>query len=61
VVCDKKVAELKLPIDCVLFAIVRGETVITVHGDTKFEAGDVVVAFTAVEHEAALKRALTGM
>jgi len=61
VVCEKKVAELNLPIDCVMFAIVRGETVITVHGDTVLEAGDVVVAFTAVEHEAALKRALTGM
>lgn len=61
VVCDKRVADLHLPIDCVLFAIVRGENVITVHGDTTMQAGDVVVAFTAVEHEAALKRALTGV
>jgi Trk K+ transport system NAD-binding subunit len=40
---------------------VRGDDVITVHGDTTLQPGDVVVAFTAVEHEAALKRALTGM
>ena len=60
VVCDKRVADLNLPVDCVLFAIVRGDDVITVHGDTTMQAGDVVVAFTAVEHEAQLKRALTG-
>ena len=59
-VCDKKVRDLNLPVDCVLFAIVRGEEVITVHGDTAFKPGDVVVAFTGVEHEAILKRALTG-
>jgi trk system potassium uptake protein TrkA len=60
VVCDKRVADLKLPVDCVLFAIVRGEEVMTVHGDTTLEAGDVIMAFTNVEHEATLKRALTG-
>ncbi|MBE3074288.1 MAG: hypothetical protein IMZ75_04995 [Actinobacteria bacterium] len=60
VVCDKRVADLKLPVDCVLFAIVRGEEIMTVHGDTTLQAGDVVMAFTSVEHEATLKRALTG-
>lgn len=60
VVCDVAVKDLKLPVDCVLFAIVRGEDVITVHGETTMQPGDVVVAFTAVEHEGALKRALTG-
>jgi trk system potassium uptake protein TrkA len=60
VVCDKRVSELKLPVDCVMFAIVRGEEIMTVHGDTTLQAGDVVMAFTNVEHEQALKRALTG-
>jgi len=60
VVCDKRVADLKLPVDCVLFAIVRSEEVMTVHGDTTLQAGDVIMAFTNVEHEATLKRALTG-
>jgi Trk K+ transport system NAD-binding subunit len=61
VVCNKKVAELPLPVDCVLIAIVRGEDdVVTVHGDTELLPGDVVIAFTAVEHEMALKKALTG-
>ena len=43
-----------------LVALVRGEEVITVRGDTKLQPGDVVVAFTKVQHERALKRALTG-
>jgi trk system potassium uptake protein TrkA len=60
VVCDVAVKDLKLPVDCVLFAIVRGEDVITVHGDTTMQPGDVVVAITNVEHEPALKKALTG-
>ena len=60
VVCGKKVAALKLPVDCVLVALVRGDEVITVHGDTELDAGDVVIAFTKTEHEAKLKRALTG-
>ncbi len=60
VVCNKKVAELPLPVDCVLVALIRGENVVTVHGDTELLPGDVVIAFTAVEHEKALKKALTG-
>ena len=60
VVCNKAVADLDLPTECVLVALVRGEDAITVHGDTELQPGDVVIAFTKVEHEAALKRALTG-
>jgi trk system potassium uptake protein TrkA len=60
VVCNKRVAELPLPVDCVLVALIRGDEVIPVHGDTELLPGDVVIAFTAVEHERALKKALTG-
>jgi trk system potassium uptake protein TrkA len=60
VVCDMAVKDLKLPVDCVLFAIVRGEETITVHGATIMKPGDIVFAFTSVAHEAALKKALTG-
>lgn len=60
VVCDKAVAELKLPVDCILVALIRGDEVVTVHGDTTLQPGDVVIAFTRVEHEAILKKALTG-
>jgi trk system potassium uptake protein TrkA len=60
VVCDRAVKDLNLPVDCVLFAIIRGEEIMTVHGDTTLKPGDVIMAFTGVEHEPALKRALTG-
>ncbi len=62
VVCNKAVAELDLPSDCILVAIVRGEDdeVVTVHGDTRLQPGDVVIAFTAVSREKQLKKALTG-
>ena len=60
VVCDKEVASLNLPGDCILVALVRGEEVVTVHGDTKLQPGDVIIAFTNVIHERALKKALTG-
>jgi trk system potassium uptake protein TrkA len=60
VVCNVAVSALKLPGDCVLVAIVRGEEVVTVHGDTELLPGDVVIAFTNVAHERALKKALTG-
>lgn len=60
VVCDKAVASLNLPSDCILVAIVRDEDVVTVHGDTQLQPGDVVIAFTNIAHERALKKALTG-
>ncbi len=61
VVCNKAVSDLDLPGDCILVALVRGEDeVVTVHGDTRLQPGDQVIAFTAVEHEKKLKRALTG-
>jgi trk system potassium uptake protein TrkA len=60
VVCGKQVAELNLPVDCLIVALIRGDDVIPVHGDTEMQPGDTVIAFTNVEHERALKKALTG-
>ncbi|MBN1193377.1 MAG: NAD-binding protein [Coriobacteriia bacterium] len=60
VVCGKKVADLNLPVDCLIIALLRGEETIPVHGDTEMQPGDVVIAFTNVSHERALKKALTG-
>ncbi|MDP2232011.1 MAG: TrkA family potassium uptake protein [Actinomycetota bacterium] len=60
VVCGKEVAALNLPSDCILVALVRGDDIVTVHGDTQLQPGDVVIAFTNVERERALKKALTG-
>ncbi|MBS3956888.1 MAG: TrkA family potassium uptake protein [Clostridiales bacterium] len=61
VVCGKRIADLNLPAECVLVAIVRGEDeVVTVRGDTELQPGDTIIAFTAVERERELKRVLTG-
>ncbi|MBN2822083.1 MAG: NAD-binding protein [Coriobacteriia bacterium] len=61
VVCGKKVADLPLPKGCILVALMRGEDeVIAVNGDTVMAPGDTVIAFTSVDHEKALKKALTG-
>ena len=60
VVCGKKVMDLNLPVDCILVALVRGDDIVTVHGETEMEPGDTVIAFTRTEHERTLKKALTG-
>lgn len=60
-VCDRPVASLSLPPNCVLVAVVRpDDTVDTVHGDTLLNPGDTVIAFTRVSSEKALKKVLTG-
>lgn len=60
VVCGKQVSALNLPGDCLIVALVRGDETIAVHGHTEMQPGDVVIAFTKVDHERALKKALTG-
>jgi trk system potassium uptake protein TrkA len=59
VVCNTQVRELDLPVDCILIALVREDEIVTVHGETEFEPGDTVIAFTKTEHEKALVKALT--
>ncbi len=56
----KKVAELGLPKDCVLVAILRGTDVIIPRGGTELMAGDVIVALSLVGKEKALEEALKG-
>lgn len=60
VVCNKKVAELDLPPSTVLVAVMRGDEVIVPKGGTVMDAGDRVIAVTALEHEQELKRILQG-
>lgn len=57
-VCNKQVASLGLPEDCVLVSIIRGDDVIIPKGTTTLEPGDTVVALTAVEKEEELKQIL---
>jgi trk system potassium uptake protein TrkA len=60
-VCNKPVSTLDLPADCVLIAVIReDDTTETVRGETLLSAGDTVVAFTSIESERELKKALTG-
>ncbi len=59
-VCGKKVADLNLPGDCLIVALIRGDDAVPVHGDTEMQPGDTVIALTNVVHERALKKALTG-
>ena len=56
----KTVGDLKLPPDCTLVAVVRESHVIAPTGETPLAAGDEVMALSAPEAEADLKRALTG-
>jgi len=57
-VCNKQVATLGLPEDCVLVSIIRGEDVIIPKGNTMLEPGDTIVALTAVGKEEGLKKIL---
>jgi trk system potassium uptake protein len=59
-IAGKTVAELSLPRESILVALVREGEVIPVHGSTRARAGDLVIAFTKVDQEQALKAALTG-
>ena len=56
----KTVGDLRLPPDCTLVAVVRESHVIAPTDETPLAAGDEVMALSAPEAEADLKRALTG-
>lgn len=56
----KTIAELGLPPDCTVVAVVRERHVIAPRGRTSLQAGDEVLTLTAAEAEADLRRALAG-
>ena len=56
----KTVAELRLPPDCTIVAIVRERHVVTPGDETPLQVGDEVMALAAPEAEEDLRRALTG-
>jgi trk/ktr system potassium uptake protein len=56
----RKVSDLRMPPDCTIVAVVRDRHVITPKDDTPLEAGDEVLALSASEAEADLRRVLTG-
>jgi len=56
--CGTPLKDLGLPRGCVLVSIIRGEEVIIPKGDSILQPGDTVIAVTAPEKEAELKRIL---
>jgi len=56
--CGTPLKDLGLPRGCVLVSIIRGEEVIIPKGDSSLQPGDTVIAVTAPEKEAELKRIL---
>lgn len=48
---NKKLKEIKLPKDCVLVSILRGDELLIPGGDTTLLEGDEVVALTTIENE----------
>jgi CIC family chloride channel protein len=59
----KTIAELAsdLPSDCVLVSVRRGGQVLIPHGDTTFQAGDIVNIFVSEEEEEQVRRCLSGI
>ena len=55
----KTIAELGLPPDCTVVAVVRQRHVIAPRGRTPLQAGDEVLALTSTEAESDLRHALT--
>ncbi len=58
-VCNKNIAKLKLPDDCVIVSVIRKDKVIIPKGNTVLEAGDSVIAITNINKEDKLKKILT--
>ncbi len=54
----KAVKELRLPIDCVLMSVLRGDEIIVPRGDTVLEGGDAIVALVRQGGQGALRAAL---
>ena len=57
---DQAIAELDVPRDATIVAIVRDEHVVMPRGDTIFEAGDEVLAMVTPDSEDEVRRLLTG-
>lgn len=55
----KTIAQLELPPDCTVVAVVRQRHVIAPRGRTPLQAGDEVLALTSTEAESDLRDALT--
>ena len=59
-VIGRRAADVPMPEGCVLFLIVRGNSVQAIRSDTVFESGDKVLAAARPEAEVMLRRELIG-
>lgn len=59
-VINKRIQDIKLPLDSVLVSIVRGEEVIVPKGNTVLESGDDIISLTLIGNEPQLLNVLVG-
>ena len=59
-VIDHAIIDLEIPRDVTFVAVVRGQHVVMPRGDTRFQAGDEVLAMVTPESEDDVRRILTG-
>ena len=59
-VLDQTVGMLELPVDTLIISVVRGEHAIIPHAETRFQAGDSVIALVKAEREAELRQIFSG-
>ena len=57
---NRKIKDVKLPVDTVLVSILRGDEVVIPKGDTVLLLGDEVIAITSIEKEKDLVNSLIG-
>ena len=56
----KKISEIKLPNECIIITILRGKNALFAKGDVVLEPGDLVIAISTQNEQAAVKKALIG-
>lgn len=55
-ICNKPLKDLKMPKDCVLISVIRGDEVIIPNGYTAIHKGDCIIAIASeIDHEALMK------
>ena len=57
---DKKLWEINLPKDVIIGCVLRGERSIVPRGDTRIQAGDMLILISSAEQELAAIREITG-
>jgi trk system potassium uptake protein TrkA len=58
--CERNLAELGMPRDATVVAVVRQGNVVVPRGDTRLEAGDEILALVGPDSEDEVRRLLTG-